>query len=240
MLGDAVHGNGGLQTIFRNQVRGYAPYVGTRNTQAIHLYFGQRGYNVIGNVLGQPSFTTNYVGADPSVFMLGDQAWSGGPTDGGVQTTAMLWGNYDVVTNAVRWCGDSTNTGWTTTCASTSEVPTGIGTYANAVPSTQTLPASFYYSSKPSWWPSSKAWPPIGPDVTGGTLYQSTGSATWVSMSIGGHAYSIPAADCYKNVMGGSADGLGPVLSFNESSCYGATQVTAPPSAPTKLITSVH
>ena len=39
---------------------------------------------------------------------------------------------------------------------------------------------------------------------------------------LGGHAYTIPAADCYANIMGGPADGTGAVLSFDAAACYGA------------------
>jgi hypothetical protein len=74
------------------------------------------------------------------------------------------------------------------------------------------MPASFYLSSQPTWWPAGKPWPPIGPDVSGGNI---SGYA--------GHAYSVPAADCYAKIMGGPPDGTGPVLSFNANTCYGQT-----------------
>ena len=140
----------------------------------------------------------------------------------------MRWGNYDVVTGAVRWCGNSSDPGWTTTCGGTSEVPTSLSKYANAVPATTTLPASFYLSTKPAWWPSGKAWPPIGPDVTGGN-----------APNVGGHAYTIPAQDCYLHVMGGAANGTGAVLNFNASRCYGSSSVTLPV-PPTGLQAVVH
>jgi hypothetical protein len=46
--------------------------------------------------------------------------------------------------------------------------------------------------------------------VTGGNLQGS-----------GGHANTIPAADCYANVMHGPADGTAGVLGFNRQACYG-------------------
>ena len=70
-----------------------------------------------------------------------------------VQTTLMRWGNYDTKTNLVQW--------------NTSEVPSGLSVYANSVPASQILPASFYLSAKPSWW-GTMPWPPIGPEVLGG------------------------------------------------------------------------
>jgi hypothetical protein len=83
----------------------------------------------------------------------------------------------------------------------------GTTTWATGV--TQTLPASFYLSSKPSWW-GSMAYPATGPDVTGGT-------------GPGGHSYGNPAQACYFKVMGGSDGGAGGPLTFNASTCYGTT-----------------
>jgi hypothetical protein len=68
-----------------------------------------------------------------------------------------------------------------------------------------------YLAAKPAWWPSTKAWPPIGPDVTGGNI---TG--------LGGHASTIPAEDCFRGPMAGPVDGSGNVLTFTASGCYGA------------------
>lgn len=91
----------------------------------------------------------------------------------------------------------------------------------NPVPADHVLPNSLYLSSKPSWW-GSVAWPPIGPDVTGGNI---TG--------VGGYANLTPSANCYYNVMGGPADGSGNALIFNANNCYASfTGDTTPPSAP--------
>jgi hypothetical protein len=98
----------------------------------------------------------------------------------------------------------------------------GTTTWATGV--TQTLPASFYLSSKPSWW-GSMAYPATGPDVTGGT-------------GPGGHSYGNPAQACYFKVMGGSDGGAGGPLTFNASTCYGTTSTTTP-SAPNGLVGSV-
>ena len=59
----------------------------------------------------------------------------------------MRWGNWDVVTQGSRFMA--------------SEVPSGITTFANPVPSGQTLPASFFLNSKPDFWAASKPWPGI-------------------------------------------------------------------------------
>jgi hypothetical protein len=89
---------------------------------------------------------------------------------------------------------------------------------------TKTLPASFYLSSKPSWW-GSMAYPATGPDVTGGT-------------GPGGHSYGNPAQACYFKVMGGSDGGAGGPRTFNASTCYGTTSTTTP-AAPSGLTGSV-
>jgi hypothetical protein len=122
----------------------------------------------------------------------------------------MLWGNADPVT------------GYGSPRFNCSEVPQfpaqGEATssmylvqfpYLNPCPASKTLPASFYHSSKPNWWPSTKPWPIIGPDVTGGNV-----------SGVDGLAYTNPAEDCYLNVMGGNPNGEEAILSFNEASCY--------------------
>jgi hypothetical protein len=246
---DVLHGTGGLQTAFRNYIQGWAPY-STRGLTAVVLESYNRAYNFVGNVLGVPGHADTYQsGGNDPIFGYGYGNSESGVTvanDPGVGTTMFRWGNYDVVTGAARWCGNSSSPGWSTTCASTSEVPTSIGSYSNAMPTSTSLPASLYYSSTPGWWPSGKAWPPIGPDVNGGNVGICSGGshAGWVassssqcsggtlSSSLAGHVNSNPAMDCYYNVMNGPSDGTGSVRSFNASSCYGGNQVTQNPPPP--------
>jgi hypothetical protein len=237
---DAFHGTHHFVTLFRNRYDGFESNNGTTttdHTNAVILYPKSRYFNIVGNILGSTSRPHSIYQIRPgdsgndtlAVETIGyDSTGNGYPDDTATVATLMRWGNWDVVTNAVRWCGSSSNTGWSTTCSSTSEVPTGLPLYANAVPGTETLPASFYLSSKPSWWPAAKAWPPIGPDVTGGNI-----------ANVGGHAHSIPAQDCYLNVMGGPANGTGPVLTFNASSCYVQTAGNGL-AAPTNVTATVH
>jgi Pectate lyase superfamily protein len=88
----------------------------------------------------------------------------------------------------------------------------------------QKLPASFYLPSRPSWWSTpwaTPAWPPIGPDVTGG-------------IDAGGHAALNPAALCYKN-SGMNSDGS---ISFDAASCYGNTNSL--PAPPTNLTLTIN
>lgn len=200
-------------------------------TIAYDNFAGSRYNNVIGSVLGSASYHTAYkaVAANSSdstngancvvtVLCLGFSANNGGywtigftiPTDPLVSSTIMLWGNYDTKTAAVRWCGNSSNTGWSTTCSSTSEVPSGLSLYANPVPATQTLPASLYLSAKPPFW-TSMPWPAVGPDVNGGDI-----------PNYGGHAYENPANYCYHHQMGGVDDGSSGLLSFDAYASTGS------------------
>jgi hypothetical protein len=116
----------------------------------------------------------------------------------GTSSTDLLHGNYSNITSKTTWA-------------------TGVS---------QSLPASFYLSSKPGWW-GSMAYPSTGPDVTGGN-------------GPGGHSYGNPAQNCYIKVMGGSDGGAGGPLSFNAATCYGTASTKTPP-APTGLTgTVVH
>ncbi len=211
--GDVFHGTSGLNTVFRNRAVGWETGK-TAVTVPVQLESYNRFDNIIGNVLGQFGYHTTYqtslgVVASASIYDLGAGNTEGLVTvlsDSLVASTLMRWGNYDVVNAAVRFVN--------------SEVPSGISSYANPVPASQTLPPSFYLSAKPSWWPSGKVWPPIGPDVTGGNI-----------PNLAGHAYTIPAQDCYANVMGGPSDGSGTILTFNANTCY----AIARPAPPTNL-----
>jgi len=200
----------------------------------------------IANVLGTPGVTTTYILTTPFAgygsYNLGAGGTNSPPTpyDPLVQSTALLWGNWDAVTNAVRWCGNSSDTGWSTTCGSTSEVPTGAPTYPNSVPTLGdtgagqgALPASFYLASKPAWF-GSTPWPAIGPDVTSGNIGQCTGTLNTTNQAglpatnasqcgsgvkntaWGGHVNANPAMAAYF-AAGGIPDGTGPILAVDLS-----------------------
>jgi hypothetical protein len=232
LIGDSTHGTHNFITAFRNYYTGWDQGQ-DQETIPIHLQQYSRYFNIIGNVLGTSTFHTNYqcvattatsnctsqVGSW-SIFTIGYSGNEGqyyntvGPDDPVTGTSLMRWGNYDTVNAAVRWVS--------------SEVPSSINPYPVTVPKTQTLPKSFYLSAAPAFWPSGKVWPPIGPDVTGGNI-----------PAVGGHANTIPAADCYAS-MGGSSQGTGSVLTFNPSSCYATTSTNNQPSPPTNLAATVN
>jgi hypothetical protein len=232
ITGDNIHGTANMMTFFRNYYSvepecwdsgssySSATYGAcTGGITIMQVYAFHRFYNLIGNVLGTSGHTTTYCNGTTSCTggytanntnVLGVGYGNTVSNDANTVATIMLWGNADPVT------------GYGSPRFNCSEVPLfpaqGAATssmygvqfpYLNPCPASQTLPASFYYSSKPSWWPSGKPWPIIGPDVTGGNV-----------SGVGGLAYTNPAEDCYLNVMGGSVDGTSGVLSFNESSCY--------------------
>jgi hypothetical protein len=264
------------------------------NTTPMNFFGGSRYFNVVGNVLGQAGYDTVYntlgtsgslsggSNQNLSVYYIGaangqqgnasfcaNAACSSHVTTSdplGVNSI-MRWGNYDVVTGAVRW--------------STSEVPSAFGDttgtpsiYVNPVPPSQTLPNSFFLpgtttttTSSPcgtglAWWKNPtrgtcEPFPPIGPDVTNGDYGQCAsgayagnvcrvgstqcGSGSSCTQAMGGHANLNPAHSCYLDVMSGPPDGSGSVLTYNRASCYANDPSgDPPPSAPTGLTAIVH
>ena len=235
---DDTHGTHHFDTLFRNYLIGNQPagcgsaglITCTAETTPVHLDSGSRYFNVIGNVLGQAGLHNNYqcvgfffffVNASTEIYTAGTTGDNGlvntsitgyclqpacttlGDYDPQVLAYLMRWGNYDTVNNAVRFVS--------------AEVPSGIAQFSNAVPATQTLPPSFYLSSKPAWF-GSLPFPAMGPDVTGGNI-----------SGVGGHANENPAMACYLGVMGGPTAGTGSVLGFDASVCYGSHAGPAPP-----------
>jgi hypothetical protein len=187
--------------VFRNHLWGRNPRFAI-SWNAVSLNRWAYFYNVVGNVLGvaDPRQTTYQFADDADcsagggIYRLGYPnmgncsltSYDGASPEGldaRVAATLLRWGNFDTVHDAVQW--------------DAAEIPADVAT-----PSTQALPASLVYTSPPSWWPSVVAWPPIGPDVTGGP-----GAA--------GHAWKIPAELCYesRNLGGGGT--------FSRTACYG-------------------
>lgn len=202
-------GQANFITGFRNRLYGYEGSL-INQTVPVFNYAFSRYNNYIGNILGTAGYHNKYESnpsnlsnCDRSIFALG-LGQNCGPEVADnpfTVTTLMRWGNWDVVNNASRFVA--------------SEVPSGLSLYANAVPSSQALPASLYLSSRPSWW-GTMPWPAIGPDINGGDV-----------SGVGGHVYRIPARKCFEDVMGGSFSNTTP-RTFNANTCYGTG--TPPPS----------
>ena len=236
LTADNIHGPSDFATVFRNRMDGKDPLnpdTKTEQTVPIDLYSFNRFFNVIGNVLGTAGYHQAYevyttttgtqsggANCDVTIFRLG---WGGNCSnsdnlgDPTLRSSLMRWGNYDTVNAGARFVA--------------SEVPSGLSLYANPVPSSQTLPASFYLPAQPAFWATAfgtPPWPAIGPDVTGGNV-----------ANVGGHAYMIPAQLCYNNTANDSAYGTSNIRLFNANNCYtGSGTISVQP--PSNLQATVH
>jgi hypothetical protein len=217
--GDSIHSPHAFETLFRNFFDGGAHNpIGTETQAAIALYSNQRFFNAIGNVLGDTHWNTYqrlYVPGDGQanctgcIFMLGWQGTGSGTpvtNDANVSRTLLRWGNWDNVTGTNHFTA--------------AEVPSSIPNFANSIPVSQALPASFYLPSQPSWWSTTwgtPAWPAAGPDVSNPNPIANTG----------GHAYKIPARLCFENVGNDPAFSTSSprIKLFNAASCYTSVQL---------------
>lgn len=256
--GDVTHGSKAFVTLYRNVFDGTQNNNSCTVGQAITIMTNNRFYNAVANVIGNTSYSPyeenvgNTSSASNAIFELGwigNNSFDTGPVsaDANVKRTLLRWGNWDYLTSTsptgtndqtgVRWCGNSTDTGWTTTCSSTSEVPSAISSFANPEPTKgdttagqAALPASFYMTTAPSWF-GTIPFPPIGPDVANGN---STNTSTTPS---GGHVNKIPSRVCYESLATDSAYSTG-IKVFNANTCYGSISNPPTPSmsvSPTSL-----
>ncbi|MGB8328231.1 MAG: hypothetical protein WCE48_11715 [Steroidobacteraceae bacterium] len=219
---DTVHAPNYLHTAFRNRLAGWQPGQNLQ-TVPIHIYASNRYSNVLGNVLGTSTYHTQYesrpgaagANCNASIYAIG---WGGNcdaggtiPSNAATAGTLFRWGNWDTVSNAVRWVAG--------------EVPTADANFPVPLPTAQTLPVSLYLTQRPQWWDKAGVtpWPAIGPEVSGGDI-----------PNTGGHAWKIPAQRCYEAAAKSGAeiqDGA-----YNAANCYGGYGATAPaPAPPTSL-----
>lgn len=225
---DATWGSNSHNTVFRNWWKGTTQITNPLNgrgvinwgiswwavqhVRGLELSFATRYTNLVGNAIGsaetaalKPYNTGIATMAQQSTVIYpasrsydavayGYSFGYGGATDGtgGFDSrdtdqpykTAFIHGDYEYTRNSVVW---------------------------DANTSDHSLPASLFHTSKPPWFGSSP-WPPIGPDVTGGTGAR-------------GFANANPAMACYTNT---SRDSNGMLL-FDAGGCYGGGTVVAPP-----------
>jgi len=198
-LDDDTWGTHNFDAWFRNYYSGYdPPYVSTSpgggDPTGIKIDSYARFENAVGNVIWGPMLT-NYVSSANYIFYFGSGS------DSLNQPTSMRWGNCDSATSTCRFVN--------------SEVPSSLASpnasYSNPVPSTTTLPATFFMSGVTahssggtglSWWKVCTSWttfptscgstqtqpfPAAGPDVTGGPYAN-------------GYAYDIPASLAYQHL----------------------------------------
>ena len=206
---DVMQGASGLNTLFRNRYNGWESGE-TQSLNPIIVNSYHRYENLIGNVLGQSGVQTAYQNSDVPIYDIGSGDCCDGTVvadDSIVVSTMMRWGNYDTVNGANRFLA--------------SEVPSGIGAYANPVPAGDSLPPSFFLNAKPGWW-GTMPWPAVGPDVAGGDI-----------PDIDGHAYKLPAQLCYDT---STKDANGILIDFNADRCYAA--VSGPPGSSALAVTS--
>ena len=253
-MGDVTHGTHFFITLYRNHFDGSARNNSCTTGFAMGALTNNRFFNFVANVAGSSGYS-QYEGTLGSaggneIFDLG---WmgnnSGTPVtnDTNVKRTLLRWGNWDMFTSSnrtgtndqsgTRWCGSLANTGWSTACSSITEVPAAITNFSNPLPTKGdivaglgALPASFYLSSKPSWF-GNVPFPAIGPDVAGGSAPNTSSTPT------GGHANKIPARVCYESLANDPAySGSSPAIkSFNATTCYGGGSSATQPTPPSGL-----
>ncbi len=227
---DETHGSSSHTTIFRDYATGankYVPPADVRGTLQTGSPTQENGYGSFAYVIQNLNQYNNLVGViDGSDYLVNTQhapARLVAPTASGGSNPACISVGYN----------DGFSTGPSPDLTDSTMVYQGVmdctnGTFQwqNGV---QTLPPSFYLSAKPSWW-GNFAWPPIGPDVTGGNFKD------WVNPTAAvarGHVNIIPALACFNAATNNGTTNTG---NFDANTCYGqSTSDTTPPSVPTNL-----
>lgn len=163
---DSTHGPHSFNTFFRNYFTGYEANEGVipyQSTLAVIIDAYSRYNNLVGNVLGTAGYHKTFKCAPTSPlqqfctgytfyvqFAVYTSGWSHSdqldynytphtPNDMLTSTSMMWWGNYDVVTNAVRWCGNSGDTAWSSTCKGNSASSVSCTESGNTVTCTSSL-----------------------------------------------------------------------------------------------------
>jgi len=140
---DDTHGNSIYHTVFRNHLSGFRrSFTGMGNARTGGLMYGSWWHSFIGNVLGTQGQMAGWVYQDSKYPWNGDRAiWRLGynpihweqDADPMVLSTVLREGNFDYVTNQVRW---------------------------DTAP--QTIPPSLYLTAKPAFF-GNYTWPWVDP-----------------------------------------------------------------------------
>jgi hypothetical protein len=227
---DLYHGTSSLRTFYRNYCTGGTQGSVTADT-VVWITAFHRCYNFLANVFGGAGQTiyeeangVDIQSGGGQIYCLGDEMnftaqppFRGdyspppGSPEAAVTNTMYRWGNWDTVsgTNRLR----------------SGEVPTGLSSFSQSVPSATTFPASFYRQSRPSaWWATTygtPAWPPIGYGVSGGTIRT--------------NANKIPARLVADGLPTDSEYSLQGIQEFSSTNYFAATDETSPPTTKRKL-----
>jgi hypothetical protein len=149
VYGDDAHGSSSYNTVFRNHVTRESNYPGINQARrAVDIEQYNTGWNIVGNVLGQPSQswtaydpgTSRSASAGQYVYTFGyfSDGQSTSADYAGVSGSTYRHGNFDYQSNSTIW--DSSN-------------------------ADHALPASLYRTSKPAFF-GNLPWPAIGPDAS--------------------------------------------------------------------------
>ena len=232
---DFIWGGSSQNTSFRDRISGNDP-----NKTNYQLPVADAAYNryenIIGDVLGDPTFhktyqcdNNNLQSSNNFIFEIGfyNRCELGTTNyDKTVGSSLVRWGNWDAVTwksngntNGVRWC---TGSGAGNPACTGSETASSDPTFPGLASPSTTLPASFYTgvtAAFPSCGTGLSFWknpttgtcppyPPIGPDVN---------CSTNCNANTANHAALIPAQVCYNNT---AKDGNGYLTAFDANACY--------------------
>ena len=271
---DGIHGTGNAQVRDRNLFQGWESFPSTPKTaftNSINDASFDRYETEFANLMGTALYhtagyqSTSCPNNNQDIYVLGTNcpAAISIPATLNTKTSSLIFGNYDIFTGASRFCGNVLDTGWVSTCSSTSEVPTAASTYPQFVPfkgdtaiGEPAFPASLYLKSRPGWWNVSIPFPAIGTDVSGGNLGICSGALNVVGQfdgeaalnntqcgghgftaaAWGGHANAIPAMVAYFNA-GGTPDGSGSILSVDLSYSSPGSVTLTPSTVPFGTIT---
>jgi hypothetical protein len=256
---DNSWGSSSQNTSFRNRMSGHSP--NKNNYRAALKVNSQNHYmNIVGNVLGDPTFHTRYRcdnvdtnQSDNFVYDLG--FWNSceagidanNPYDTVTQSSLMRWGNWDGVTwkangntNGVRWC---TGSGAGNPACTASETASTDPTFPGLASPITTLPASFYNgvtsahascgTGLPYWKNPATGTCPLYPPIG-----PEVACITNCIANTANHAAMIPAQLCYTNT---AKDGNGFLTAFDANACYSNDPSSDPgPAPPTGLSASAH